>query len=193
MSTHVTNGHAMSRGFTLVEVLVVVALAAILCSIAVPSLASFQRSTDVRSAASGFFTALQVARAEAMKRSLSTYVVPATPGDWAGGWIVFADVDGDQALDRDADTVVLETGAIATRVAVAPAVDGASQFADGTDLYIRFNGSGFPQTKGGGLGGGAIEFHVAGEPQPRRRVVLNLVGRARMCDPARDTTEECRY
>lgn len=186
-------GLPRAGGFTLIEALVVLALVAILASVAVPSLAALQRGADVRSATSAFFTALQVARTEAMKRGLNTYMVPTVGGQWAGGWVVFADVDGDQALNRGVDAVIMETPAIATRVSVAPASTGVAQFTDGTDRYILFSGSGFPKTRGGGLRGGAIEFVVPGAPEVRRRVVLNLTGRSRICDPARDVSADCRY
>lgn len=180
-------------GLTLIEVLVVMAVVAILTSAAVPSLAAFQRGADVRSATSAFFTAMQVARTEAMKRGLNTYMVPAVDGQWASGWVVFVDVDGDQALNRSVDAVIVEAPAIATRVSVAPASTGVTQFIDGTSRYILFSGSGFPKTRSGGLRGGAIEFLVSGTPEVRRRVVLNLTGRARICDPARDASADCRY
>jgi type IV fimbrial biogenesis protein FimT len=186
-------GLPRAGGLTLIEVLVVMAVVAILASVAVPSLATFQRGADVRAATSAFFTSVQVARVEAMKRGLNTYMVPAVDGQWSGGWVVFADVDGDQALNRSVDAVIVEAPAIAARVSVLPASTGVTQFIDGTNRYILFGGSGFPKTRSGGLRGGAIEFLVSGAPEVRRRVVLNLAGRARICDPARDVSADCRY
>jgi type IV fimbrial biogenesis protein FimT len=184
--------HAAQRGFTLVEALVVLALIAILLGFAAPNLASFQRGSQLRAAASSFLAALQVARAEAMKRGVDVYVTPAASNNWATGWVVFADADWDQTLDRSKDAVVLEVGAISARTAVAAGLTDASQFVDGAGRYIRFNGGGFPQTKAGAPSSGAIEFGIAGTTDLRRRVVLNTVGRARVCDPVRDTGIDCR-
>lgn len=195
MNTHRRKSHAMHatpRGFTLVEALVVVALVAILLGVAAPNLASFQRSSQLRAASSSFLAAVQVARAEAMKRGVDVYMVPAASNDWATGWVVFADADWDQSLDRSKDAVVLEAGPIPARTSVATGLTDASQFADASSRYIRFNGGGFPQTKAGAPSSGAIEFGASGATDLRRRVVLNAVGRARMCDPVRDLGTDCR-
>jgi type IV fimbrial biogenesis protein FimT len=185
-------GAVSGRGFTLVELLVTISIAAILCSVAVPNLAAFQRNAELRSAASGFFSAVQLARAEAMKRGFNTYMVPTSDAGWAGGWIVFADLNGNQVFDPDDGAAVLNSGALPATVNIAAPANGVSQFTDGNARYIRFNGAGFPQTKGGAMGGGAIEFGINGHSEPRRRVVVNSVGRARMCDPASDSTTGCR-
>lgn len=179
------------RGFTLIEVLVVVAIIAILLSVAAPNLVAFQRNSELRASASEFLAAVQSARAEAMKRGVDTYMIPASGGSWANGWIVFADTDLDQALNTATDTVIMQTGAIASRTAVVTGLADASAFADGSSSYIRFNGGGFSMAKDNTFRSGAIEFSVTGSTE-KRRVVLNNVGRARLCDPAKDTTTACQ-
>lgn len=179
------------RGFTLVEVMVVLALVAILLSVAVPSMVAFQRTSDLRASASSFLAAVQSTRAEAMKRGVDVYMIPASNNSWANGWIVYADTDLDQSLDRAKDTVVMETGAIASRTTVATGQAGASAFAGNNGSYIRFNGGGFSVNTGGAFRSGAIEFNVTGSSE-RRRVVVNNVGRVRLCDPVKDTSAECQ-
>lgn len=179
------------RGFTLIEVLVVVAIIAILLSVAAPNLVAFQRNSELRASASEFLAAVQAARVEAMKRGVDTYMVPASGGSWANGWIVFADTDLDQALNTATDTVVMQTGAIASKTAVVTGLADASAFADGSSSYIRFNGGGFSMAKDNTFRSGAIEFSVTGSTE-KRRVVLNNVGRARLCDPAKDTSTACQ-
>lgn len=179
------------RGFTLIEVLVVVAIIAILLSVAAPNLVAFQRNSELRSTASGFLAAVQAARVEAMKRGVDTYMIPADSSSWASGWIVFADTNLDQALNAATDTVIMQTGAIASRTAVVTGQANASAFADGSSSYIRFNGGGFSMAKDNTFRSGAIEFSVTGSTE-KRRVVLNNVGRARLCDPAKDTSADCQ-
>lgn len=178
-------------GFTLIEMLVVIAVIAVLVGIAIPSLATFQRTSELRSVAGGFLAALQAARTEAMKRGLDTYVVPATGSDWSTGWTVFADANLNQSLDTASDPVLLSVGAIPSRTAVASGVSEATAFADGSSRYVRFNGGGFPLAKDGSFRSGAIEFTVSGSTE-KRRVVLNAVGRARLCNPAKDTSADCK-
>ena len=180
------------RGFTLIEVMVVVAIIAILLSVAAPSLVAFQRNSELRSTASSFLAAMQAARVEAMKRGVDTYMIPAAGGSWANGWIVFADTDLSQTLNTATDTVIMQTGAIASRTAVVTGNANASAFSDGSGSYfIRFNGGGFSMNKDNTFRSGAIEFSVTGSTE-KRRVVLNNVGRARLCDPAKDTTADCQ-
>lgn len=178
------------RGFTLVELMVALALIAILLSLAVPSLASFQRNSELRATASGFLAAVQSARTEAMKRGVDTYMQPMSNNNWANGWIIYADNDRSQTQTA-ADAVLMQTGPIAAKTNVASNATDASEFAGGAGKFIRFNGGGFPLAMDGSFRGGAIEFGVTGSTE-KRRVVLNAVGRVRLCDPAKDTTADCR-
>lgn len=191
MRTHPRNDLAAlgRHGFTLVEAIVVVALVAILLSVAVPSLASFQRSSELRATASGFLAAVQSARAEAMKRGVDTYLIPASNNNWATGWTLYADVDRSQSLTGN-DIVIMQTGAIASKTSVTGGLAAAAEFAGAAGKFIRFNGGGFPLAMDGSFRGGAIEFGVTGSTE-KRRVVLNTVGRTRLCDPAKDTTTDC--
>lgn len=179
------------RGFTLIEVLVVVAIIAILLSVAAPNLVAFQRNSELRASASGFLAAVQATRAEAMKRGIDTYMIPASGGSWGNGWIVFADTDLSQTLNTAVDTVIMQTGAIASKTAVVTGLTDASAFSEGSGSYIRFNGGGFSMSTENTFRSGAIEFSVTGSTE-RRRVVLNNVGRARLCDPAKDATTACQ-
>ncbi|HEX5393871.1 MAG TPA: GspH/FimT family pseudopilin [Rhodocyclaceae bacterium] len=79
-----------SRGFTLVELMVTIAILAILLGIALPDFRQMLASERVRSANSDLFSALLVARSEAIKRNGTVTLVPASTISWAGGWTVQA-------------------------------------------------------------------------------------------------------
>ncbi|MGH8830139.1 MAG: GspH/FimT family pseudopilin [Polaromonas sp.] len=83
---------SFSRGFTLIELMVVVALAAILLGIGVPSFKSFVAGQRVKTAAGDFAMALVFARAEAIKRNADVTITAATSGatGWQDGWTVAA-------------------------------------------------------------------------------------------------------
>ncbi len=59
----------LGRGFTLVELIVAIAIVAILMTLAAPNLSLWIRNTKVRTAAESIQTGLHVARAEALKRN----------------------------------------------------------------------------------------------------------------------------
>lgn len=177
-------------GFTLIEALVVLALVAILLSMAVPSLASFLRSSELRASASAFLAGVQSARTEAMKRGTDTYMVPVSNNSWASGWTIYADVDRSQSLTGN-DVVIAQAGPLASKTSVTSGLAEATEFAGTSGKFIRFNGGGFPLAMDGSFRGGAVEFGVAGSTE-KRRVVLNTVGRVRLCDPAKDTSADCR-
>lgn len=86
LPTRPTRKHE-SRGFTIIEVLVVVAVVGVLVAVAVPSFGTFMQSTRLRSASSGLYEALTIARSEAIKRGVSVTVSP-VGGAWAAGWSV---------------------------------------------------------------------------------------------------------
>ena len=75
------------RGFTLIEILIVVAIVGVLLSAAVPAFSSFVKAARLRSAASGLYEALTIARSEAIKRNASVSV-SAAAGGWQDGWTV---------------------------------------------------------------------------------------------------------
>jgi len=79
--------HFRHRGFTLIEMMVVIALAAIVLGMGVPSFKDFIVGQRVKSAAYAFSTAAMSARSEAIKRNTSVVLTQAT-GGWQNGWSV---------------------------------------------------------------------------------------------------------
>lgn len=75
------------RGFTLVELLVTISIAAVLLTLAVPSFSTLILNQQVRVSAGDLQTSLFFARSEAIKRAADVSVVPAG-GDWKNGWSV---------------------------------------------------------------------------------------------------------
>ena len=80
--------HAQSRGFTLVEALVGVAVVSILLTAAGPSLSNLITAQQVKNAGFDLSAALMVARSEALTRNVSVTVAPVATENWALGWVV---------------------------------------------------------------------------------------------------------
>lgn len=94
-------------GFTLIELLIVLTVMAIFMAIAVPNLFNFINDARMTSQANDLLADLLYARSEAASRGVHVVVCPSTNGtscsttasDWSNGRIVFADANGNRALD----------------------------------------------------------------------------------------------
>ena len=82
---------AAARGFTLIEAMIVVAIAAVLTMVALPNFTQFIRDQRIKSASFEIFSTLTLARSEAVLRNTSITITP-TGGttNWANGWEVTA-------------------------------------------------------------------------------------------------------
>lgn len=81
-----------ASGFTLIEMLIVLVIAGILTSMAMPSLRNMLLDQRLGTAAEELYISLNFARSEAATRNLdeTITVVPASTADWGQGWSVNA-------------------------------------------------------------------------------------------------------
>ncbi|MHB8473215.1 MAG: GspH/FimT family pseudopilin [Gammaproteobacteria bacterium] len=98
-------------GFTLIELVVTISVAAILMALAVPSFRSTIQNNRVTGQANEFITSLTMARSEAVKRGRNAYVCISSDGatckgtNWAVGWLIW--VSGNTAGTWDATETTL--------------------------------------------------------------------------------------
>jgi type IV fimbrial biogenesis protein FimT len=182
--------HAAPHGFTLIELMVALALAAILMTIAAPSFLAFQRNSELTSATNGLVAAIAAARGEAMKRGMSAMVLPADGATWKSGWVVFID-NGDRVFSEPDDKVVAKQSALPSHLTVS-----ATGTANEAEPYLMFDGSGYPKLKGGGFA--QLKLSIAREDVPEsvrweqtRRIIISLAGRIRSCRPTSASDANC--
>ncbi len=105
-------------GFTLIELVVTVAMAAIVLTVGVPSFKEMTRNNRMTTATNLLVGAANLARSEAIKRGISATLCKRnsagndcdSSATWNDGWIVFADQDGDGNFEDDGDTTLCEPG-----------------------------------------------------------------------------------
>lgn len=153
MRVNRTRGVRRDQGFTLLELLVTVAVAAILAAVAVPSFSSYLGNQRTRGAAQELFLDLLYARSEAVKRNAQVQIT-ASGGAWADGWRV-TDTGGNTLREHDG-------------------FDGIRISAGLTTLTFNRNGR--------LVGGGAPGFDVCADTSAtgvaERIVTVDLSGRA---------------
>jgi type IV fimbrial biogenesis protein FimT len=141
--TPVTCSKQHQRGFTIVELVVTLTIAAILATIAVPSMRDFIRNGRLTSASNDLLRAYQVARTEAIKRQQNV-VVCATNNptsaaascsldNFQTGWIVFQDDNRDGQHTTGEAVLTNHT-----------ALDPTLTINDNNDSLAGYNGSGLP-------------------------------------------------
>ena len=85
---HLTKAH---NGFTLIELMIVIAIAAILMSIAAPSFGNFVKKQRVEAAVSQFQSAVALARSTAVEQSKSVFIMPISGTNYSNGWLISTD------------------------------------------------------------------------------------------------------
>lgn len=79
----------LQKGFTLIEMMVTVAILAIILGIGVPSFQTLIERNRVSAASNKLFTALTTARSEAIRRG-QNITLNRTGDSWTGGWSIAA-------------------------------------------------------------------------------------------------------
>lgn len=104
-SVHHRHRLEMQCGFTLVEAMVTLAVAAILLTWAVPSMQSFIVRNQMSTEVNNFMASLYLARSEAVKRLRDVSLCPTANGaacanstNWAQGWMVYVNMDANNAF-----------------------------------------------------------------------------------------------
>jgi type IV fimbrial biogenesis protein FimT len=111
-------GRGAAGGFTLIELMVTVALVAVLLALAAPSFSDASVNSKLSDTANRLLSSTSFSRGEAIKRNAHVVMCKSadgatctTSGGWEQGWIVFHDADRDAALDTDENVLAKEPAA----------------------------------------------------------------------------------
>lgn len=180
MAMPMAKRRALAAGATLLELLVVLAIAAILSGVAAPALGDAVRAYRLRLAAADLFGAVELARGQAMALGRKVVLAPtADTLDWADGWTVFIDVDGDRR-PGSGDTILMRHPPVARGIGFTMNF-GKQQ----GPPYLAYNSTGRGCSDGNSLAPrfGTMTLADGGRI---RRIKINMLGRARLCDPGRE-------
>lgn len=174
------------QGFTLTELLVTIAVMAIILAIAVPSFMSAIASYRLTTAANDLLASIQHARSEAIRRGVRVTLCKASNSDnqcatnsaigWNNGWMAFTDpvTQTPPQVDAGSNILVRSGGPAASEIVMVGNGD--------TALYVSFVPSGASKLMNGGFLAGTIRVCSTSSSLDNdhraRDIVINSAGRA---------------
>ncbi|MEZ5572001.1 MAG: GspH/FimT family pseudopilin [Halioglobus sp.] len=166
-------------GFTLIELMIVLVVLAIMISVSAPLMQDLVHSNQLRSEASRFLGAINLARSEAVMRNQPVSICPSAmaitgapecSGNYADGWIVFANADRDKVVDLATDQVLQVFEGIPSGYRLT----NRSGTRDAFELINYLPDGSSPSNRT------LLFCPPPGAAVPNLSVVINIVGRARL-------------
>jgi type IV fimbrial biogenesis protein FimT len=150
-----------SRGFTIIELMIVLVMVGVMVAIAAPSMRDLVVRMRLKAASSDLHSSLILARSEAIKRNAGMQIVPVNAADWSRGWTVRVQASGVVLTTQEAfpNVTFVTTNAAYTTTAVAT---------------VNFSGTG----RESGSGGAGVAFVLSSATFP------NIQARCVTIDPS---------
>ena len=168
----------MDDGFTLLEMLVVMAISAVLMSVVAPSFSSIIDSAKVTSATNVFLSGLHLARSEAIKRNSRVALCKTADGVACAssggeqGWIVFHDANNNGSREGS-EPIIQREMALSSSLRLT-----GNQY---VARYVSFTPTGGTRLIGGNFQAGTLTVcRQSAQGGEARQIILNAVGRPRV-------------
>lgn len=164
------------RAFTLLELLLVVAVASVVIGIAIPAWGKFLAGVRVQTATAELASGLRLARSEAIKRQVRATLCKSsdgqnctTSGDWQQGWMIFEDSDNYGLKDTTEAVIRVSTGQHQ-----GVRIWGNTEF----ERLVSYTPMGATRQVSGALGIGSFMICSHRKGEKGRRIVIARTGRA---------------
>lgn len=191
----------MNRGFSLVEVMVVITLMVILVMLAMPSLGIYTENSKIRSVAEAFASSAQKARTEAIRTNQAVQLILTTDSpvianvgtsnlsSTAGNWIVRSVSDDATPVYTFIEGKDAREGSGRSDASTSVSISGVSNSA--ATSAITFNSAGSTSLGARWL----VDFtssSAACTPVRCLRVIITSSGQVKMCEPAATAANDTR-
>jgi type IV fimbrial biogenesis protein FimT len=165
-------------GFTLVELMVVIAILAITFSLSIPAYKDLLLRQKINGQANQLFSIIYLARSEAIKRSSVVTICKSGNGQtcgaqWSEGWLMFADQDADGLLDPLEN--IISSGLVDSQITM-------SWSAFGSNNYLRLSPRGMTISQNGTF----TLCPANGNAMIARTVVVTKLARVRLPPVGKD-------
>lgn len=187
-TTHIAR-RLRQTGLTMIELLITLAVLAILLAIGIPSFEGLMASTRVTNTTNELLSAFAQTRSEAIRRGqrvticISANGIQCTnAGNWEQGWIIFSDATrAGNVANVDAGEIVIHNNRVSL---TGITIQGAAAL----PRYISFSSDGQSRTLAGAIQTGNIEVcstsSALSDNNRARRLQINASGQVVMTQPA---------
>ena len=166
-------------GFTIIELMLTIAVAAVILSIGVPSFQALIERNQLTSGINQFISSMSLARSEAIRRNQRVAICPSSNGEtcsgeqYENGWIIYVDRNSNDSRETGTEELIWVGNSLANK------------------LTLRGKGccdDNIPYLASGQISGIAGSMHLCKENDisKSRKISINSFGRARLDEAGSD-------
>lgn len=170
-----------ARGLTLIELLIVLAVAMVLLGVAAPSFQQTLQRLRLQAAVNDLHAAIDLTRSQAIARGSKVTMAPVEPAgtNWQSGWIIFIDANGNRRPDAG-ELQLYRHDPLPKDIAVN------ARFTSGNaPAYVAYNAAGRSCSATSSLSARWGTLSLS-QGEQARNLKINMLGRVRVCDPSTD-------